>query len=159
LGKWVIGQRHNRQKGQLSEERKEKLDSIGFIWSKKAMTDSQLWEFRFQQLVEYKSQHGDCNVPTQNDQNPQLGSWVGTQRAFRKNGRLSKERQDKLDAIGFDWKANRNKLKHTDWNLRFEQLCDFQKLLDIATFLASSIPILNWDCGWGPNSRSRNKID
>jgi hypothetical protein len=127
LGKWVIGQRHNRQKGQLSEERKEKLDSIGFIWSKKAMTDSQLWEFRFQQLVDYKSQHGDCNVPTQNDQNPQLGSWVGTQRAFRKNGRLSQERQDKLDAIGFDWKANRNKLKHTDWNLRFEQLCDFQK--------------------------------
>ena len=125
LGKWVIGQRHLKHKGQLSNDRVRKLDRIGFIWSKKAMSDKELWEFRFQQLLDYRKEHGDCNVPTQNEENPQLGSWVGTQRAFRKNGRLSQIRQRRLDDIGFDWKANRNKLKHTDWNLRYEQLCAF----------------------------------
>jgi hypothetical protein len=51
-----------KKRTQLSDERKAKLDSIGFVWSTmRCHTD---WDVRFQQLLEYKEIFGDCHVPT-----------------------------------------------------------------------------------------------
>lgn len=34
-----------------------------------------VWNERFEELLEYKKQHGDCNVPGRYKANPTLGRW------------------------------------------------------------------------------------
>ena len=62
------------------------------------------------QLEEYKTEHGDCNVPTKYKHNTALGRWVSTQRSeFKKFQRGNKkaaidsERICRLESIGFIW--------------------------------------------------------
>ena len=45
--------------------------------------------------------------------------WVNNQRRFQKNGKLSQERFDKLDKIGFQWSLR------TSWNDRYTDLVTF----------------------------------
>jgi hypothetical protein len=99
LGTWVCTQRRKQKKLLLSEECEAKLNSIGFAWSTRCLVD---WNLRFQQLLEYKEVCGDSNVPHSYCRNPQLGRWVHSQRKANKN-KLTKERWEKLDSIGFDW--------------------------------------------------------
>ena len=49
------------------------------------------WEVRFQQLVDYKRVHGDCNVPQRYKANQQLGIWVSEQRTKKET--MSEERR------------------------------------------------------------------
>ena len=70
------------------------LDSIGFVWKFRATPISVDWEVRFQQLVEYKRVHGDCNVPQRYKANPQLGTWVITQRT--KEETMSEKRRKQV---------------------------------------------------------------
>ena len=96
LGRWVDKQRVKRKKGKLlSEERVQKLGDIGFVWN-----PTPSWDERLGELVKYKAEHGDCNVPQSQGS---LGTWVNNQRIARKRGKLSEERARKLDALGFDW--------------------------------------------------------
>lgn len=66
---------------------------------------SSSWDYGFGQLRAYKEANGDCNVrnvfKTPTGEN--LGTWVMTQRQAYKKGQLSKDRIDKLEAIGFKW--------------------------------------------------------
>ena len=72
------------------------LESIGFSWEP---TD-EAWTARFDELVDFKDENGDCNVPKV--QGP-LGRWVDTQRQSYKKGKLSQERIGLLKSIGFEW--------------------------------------------------------
>ena len=58
------------------------------------------WDERLEELKQYKARHGDCNVPWNHGS---LGKWVKRQRNVRKNGKLSDDRIQKLDELGFDW--------------------------------------------------------
>ena len=93
LGKWVLNLR--QRKGKLTQERVQKLDDIGFVWN-----PTPSWDEHLDELSKYKSEHGDCNVPT--SQGP-LGTWVNTQRRAYKKGKLSEKRVRKLDDISFSW--------------------------------------------------------
>ena len=44
----------------MTDERKEKLDAIGFLWKVRERAD---WNDRYQELVEYKNENGHCVVP------------------------------------------------------------------------------------------------
>jgi len=74
------------------------------------------WEERFQQLVEYKSIHGHCNVPAFYSPNKHLGRWVlrcrqsytlflthGRSGVTPGNNSINQERIGMLDSIGFMW--------------------------------------------------------
>jgi len=67
------------------------------------------WERRYFELLQYKKQHGDCCVPISYQANKPLANWVSTQRKqynLRMQGRksvLTRERMERLDAIGFIW--------------------------------------------------------
>ena len=103
IGTWVSNQRRAYKDGELSQDRIDQLNSIGFNWAlKKRVEQTERvrvpWETRFNQLVEYKAKHGDCNVPVRQGQ---LGQWVHKQRYTYKIGKLSKDRIDRLDGIGF----------------------------------------------------------
>ena len=63
----------------LSDDRKAKLDALGFVWSLRSKRIDDHWDGMFQQLLDYKHQHGDCLVPSRYS-NVKLGKWVETQR-------------------------------------------------------------------------------
>ena len=96
---WVSNQRANLKKGKLRTDRKKRLDKIGFIWD----TRDTAWEKKFTKLIEFKNEYGHCNVSQKWTKDLQLGKWVSHQRSFRRNGKISSERIQKLDQIGFRW--------------------------------------------------------
>jgi uncharacterized protein YrrD len=98
LAMWVNTQRVFKKKGRLSADRISQLNALGFVWN----TLEQTWEERFRELVAYKKKHGNCLVPS-SWKNEQLARWVGTQRVFKKKGRLSADRISRLNALGFVW--------------------------------------------------------
>ena len=67
------------------------------------------WIERYEELKKYKETHGDCNVPRRHGA---LGIWVDTQRTnyrFLKEGksaRMSDDRIQKLESVGFQWSCN-----------------------------------------------------
>jgi len=126
LGKWVDNQRlqyKNFQKGKksaLTQERIEKLESIGFVWEVQSQ-----WNGQFKLLQQYKNDHGDCLVPRRctTSAGTNLGRWVNTQRQQYKKfeegkpSHMTQERIDKLESIGFVWDA-----QESQWNELFELL-------------------------------------
>lgn len=104
LGQWVKNQRdaHTRRGSkELLKERIKRLNGIGFVW--KVRHEYVPWDERFDQLVKYKEDHGDCNVSQKYKANPQLGEWVQNTRKGYKNGKLPKKQIKRLQGIGFKW--------------------------------------------------------
>jgi hypothetical protein len=96
LGSWVLSQRQN--KGKLSADRRERLDTLGFDWNPLEVG----WEEGFAYLTHYKNREGHCRVRTEHKEDGfSLGQWVRAQRA-RKN-KLSDQRRRRLDDLGFEW--------------------------------------------------------
>jgi hypothetical protein len=118
LGQWVIVQRQMHKRNKLSNERQDMLDSIGFVWHKR---DAEDWDFRFEQLVQYKRTHGSCDVQESNETNQELGRWVKYQRFFKGQNSLRKARVDKLESIGFIFSQK------FDWDFHFEQLVEYKR--------------------------------
>jgi len=57
----------------------------------------------FEVLVEFKSRYNHCNVPQKDSEYRSLGLWVSAQRQRLKKGKLSTERINQLNDIGFKW--------------------------------------------------------
>ena len=66
-----------------------KLESIGFEWSLRTRVPHVDWDHRFNELKQYKVDHGDCNVPKGWKGNKQLAE-LGDSRQ-RDQYRLLKE--------------------------------------------------------------------
>ncbi len=99
LARWVTAQRHHRKKGTLSEERVRRLDELGIAPSYAA----NLWEEHFSELEAFRREHGHCKISTASKTHAALGNWVRAQRERRKQGKLSEERIERLDRLGFVW--------------------------------------------------------
>ena len=100
-GQWVSVQRINRET--LSNERKARLDALGFVWD---VLSSQ-WEEGFERLRAFIKDNGNSNVPLKYNSSDgfKLGFWVSNQRALREKEKLSDERKARLDSLGFVWGA------------------------------------------------------
>ena len=121
LATWVCNQRQ-RYNGTnscrpLSKDQIEKLEAIGFHWTRRGKRDRAFgtitvrgrvgvrysWDERFAHLVQFKEKHGHCNVATHRTP---LGRWVATQRQrFKGNvpNRMKQYQINKLESIGFKW--------------------------------------------------------
>jgi hypothetical protein len=99
LGSWATNQRISKKSGKLSEDRIRRLEELGFVWN----TRDTAWEERFAALVNYRDRSGNCNVPQNWPENPQLAEWVSTQRGARKANKLDADRIRSLDELGFEW--------------------------------------------------------
>jgi Helicase associated domain len=60
----------------LTSDRIRALESAGFVWNSHDAT----WLARFQELMDFREQHGHCNVPTKWPENQSLARWVTFQR-------------------------------------------------------------------------------
>ena len=108
LGSWVKSQRKYYDKNMLSQDRLLRLKKIGFSFS----PHDDKWNFMFSILKKYSVQFGNCLLPYNYIYlNEKLGMWVKCQRRDYKNNRLSEERIQKLNDIGFVW------IISTDYNL------------------------------------------
>jgi hypothetical protein len=71
LAAWVNTQRTAYKKETIHEDRKEKLESIGFVWRRYKLPkkpsdifiESEAWILRYEKLMEYHHTQGHCLVP------------------------------------------------------------------------------------------------
>ncbi|GFH61991.1 hypothetical protein CTEN210_18467 [Chaetoceros tenuissimus] len=161
---WATSQREQYRKmssglkSQMTQERVEKLESLGFEWT----PTEDAWNERFEELKEFKAQQGHCNVPHRYEPNKGLGIWVGTQRNQYKlmsNGSkstMTQERVAKLESLGFVWNRSRDRLKDT-WNERFEQLKEYKVQnghCNVPTVYKPNKALFGWVC----NQRRQYKL-
>lgn len=108
LGEWIVYNRQRYLGGNLTQNRIERLEAIGMVWS----TSNDLWEQNYAAATQYYLEHGDLEVPIKYE-TPSgfgLGVWLGAQRTAHKAGELPQEQVERLDALGMDW-TNRNDRK------------------------------------------------
>jgi len=115
LGKWVSQQRVSYKNELLSNERKMRLEEIGVAWD----SFDTKWEAGISELLQYKAEHGDVNVPK--NWPGRLASWVAVQREFHKKGKLLSERKKRLDEIGFEWNIHDSK-----WDAFYKELLEYK---------------------------------
>ena len=118
LGQWVRSQRRAYRAESLAQDRIGRLSSIGFKWKQKGPNVP--WETRFDELVQYKAKHGDCDVPTKQGK---LGTWVGTQRGAYRDDKLEQGCIDRLNSIGFKWRVVKEKVP---WDTQFKELVQYK---------------------------------
>lgn len=108
LGEWIVYNRQRYLGGNLTQNRIERLEAIGMVWS----TSNDLWEQNYAAATQYYLEHGDLEVSIKYETSSGfgLGVWLGAQRAAHKAGELPQEQVERLDALGMDW-TNRNDRK------------------------------------------------
>ena len=105
LGSWLHTQRIVKRKGMLSQDREEKLLKIGMVFDVREMQ----WGNMYNLAKKYYEHHGNLNVPANfktinghlyDNDGFNLGTWIVTQKMFNKKGTLSRDKKEKLLAIG-----------------------------------------------------------
>ena len=124
LGAFVARQRYLNKKGALKEEKRAKLDELGFGWVGKRKLRPDPWNRKLQELKEYKEKHGHCMVNVQT--RTPLGNWVQTQRRMRKL--LTESQRASLDELGFVWEESQKKKNDIRWDEKFDQLKHYKRV-------------------------------
>ncbi len=114
LGEWIVYNRQRYQGGSLSDDRIERLESLGMVWD----TGSILWEKSYAAAVQYYLENHTLEIPVKyvTPDGMALGVWLGSLRAAYKEDVLTDAQIEKLEALGVDW-ANRNDRK---WQTAYE---------------------------------------
>lgn len=116
-------------KSKSQQERIDILTQLGFVFttspspiSTRTYSSDRAWQNMYTKLTAHHKTHGHLNVPS----NTSLGQWLVRQRyLYRLNDEsLSKERVEKLNALGISWETRYEVL----WDQRIEELKDFKKL-------------------------------
>jgi hypothetical protein len=115
---WTGLQRNFGNRGRLQPDRRRRLDELGFVWNR----IEALWERFYSELAAFQRAHGHCCVPVKGHEG--LHSWVFRQRHQRE--RLSPERRQRLDDLGFEWQAP-HRVSHSDptWESHLAHLIAF----------------------------------
>jgi hypothetical protein len=121
LARWVKRQRYQYKlmmtgkPSNMTADRVNVLNQIGFCWD----SHSASWNDRFGELLQYKREHGNCNVPTSYVKNERLAAWVKAQRRQHKlimegkDSTLTSKRQAQLEAVGFEWRLRASRSLET----------------------------------------------
>jgi hypothetical protein len=101
LGYRVSHYRAEYKKGNLSKEKVDELNSLGFVWDVK----EHLWQNGFLSLLDYKKTYGHINfVNSAVIDNYPIGSWRKQQRRKYKQDKLTPEQIKKLESVdGWKW--------------------------------------------------------
>ena len=116
LGTWLGTQKQLHKKEKLSEERKQLLEKIGINF----ITDdtTKTWNKMYDLAKSYYEHKDNLNIPQRfktlngyeyNEDGLKLGFWISNQRMFKKNNKLTIEKQKMLEMIGIVWNIKKNK--------------------------------------------------
>ena len=100
LGIWVSNQRAAYKKKEMTVERINLLEYVGFVWS---VLEHQ-WMKKYERLVAFREDHNHVRVPLRYEADRELGIWIFNQR--QRKGKMSSDRQKLLNSIGFVWNAS-----------------------------------------------------
>ena len=93
LGRWCLKQRQQKKINCLSRDRIKKLDEIGFVFD---LLENE-WNRRYEQYKRYIKETKTSYIPRRFIyEEEKLGAWVDTQKKRYKEGKISKERINKL---------------------------------------------------------------
>ena len=114
LGTWCGTQRMTYKNNKLSSERIKKLENLGFKWT--VIEDK--WNAQLEYLKEYLDKFNllpeyNINYPTDN----KLGAWCSRQRSLYRENKLSKNKINQLESIGFIWEPLKS-----NWEKQFRYL-------------------------------------
>ena len=140
LGTWGGTQRGLWKKGELQEERYQKLLDLGFRFD----SHGELWDFCYSEVLKFFQKFGHCNLPSgYTVDGINLQTWFKTQRTKKNHGKLSEDRIMRLDEIGFDWDPMSKK-----WEKGFCMLVAFREKfnhVDVKPrFIFNNYPLGNW---------------
>ena len=94
LNTWSATQRHRRRTGSISDSEISRLDQIGFLWD----PDAEGWQYKYKStLLFFKD--GLDRARFKNDYGFDPISWLHQSRSSRKNGKLTKEQEQKLKSL------------------------------------------------------------
>jgi hypothetical protein len=123
LGKWVNKQRQLKKMDRLDLHRQTILEDMGFEWVLVERRANVPWEETFSLLKTFKEREGHCNVPRfHKEDGANLGVWLENQRQFKKNGKLYRDRKERLEEMGIEWL-----LASAKWDGMYDLLKQFQK--------------------------------
>lgn len=125
LVNWITFQRKMYKKKLMSENRINLLNQINFIWDNEHEI---YWHDMYEKLKFFKETYGHTNVS--NEYNINLHQWVYYQKELYKLNKLSKNKIEKLNILGFIWEYETdlkwenmfNELKNSDNYLNNKQL-------------------------------------
>jgi hypothetical protein len=121
LESWIIIQRANHKRGQLSKDRVKRLESLkGWLWD----PFGDQWNSSYGELESFVKAHGHALVPASLRQNGVgLGIWITNQRVVYRRGQLSKDRVKRLESLnGWSWDPLEGQ-----WNSSYRALESFVK--------------------------------
>lgn len=124
LNVWVTKQRRNKK--QLSLDKIDRLNEIGFVWREdleQAAEDK--WYRMYEELKQFKQERGHCRVSERSKTHPQLGNWVSRLRAYPE--RIEEDKLKLLNEIGFAWKEDIARGREETWMNNYVRLKDFHK--------------------------------
>jgi hypothetical protein len=135
LGEWC--RKQQRDQAALSQDRRARLDEIGFDFESLTEKNERRWNEMLQRLKAYKREHGDCLVPSRSSAkatypDKELSLWVTNQRTGYKHDTIPNHRIVKLEEVGFVWSLREGSPIVSErheilWEKMFEQLRDFYK--------------------------------
>ncbi len=101
LGTWISGQRYSYGLGRLPKKRIELLEAIGMDWQR---FDGK-WALGFSHLEAYVKEFGNAKVPYNYvcSDGFKLGNWATSQRSRKVTGKLSNDKIQKMEALGWVW--------------------------------------------------------
>jgi hypothetical protein len=109
LGQWVNKQRTRHRDGTLAPARAAALRALGFDFAPYERS----WEAHYARLVGYAAAHGgDTRVPrgaSAPEDVRALGEWLNQQKRQRAAGKLAREREENLEALGVTWSTPKPK--------------------------------------------------
>jgi hypothetical protein len=112
---------------------------------------------RYNELVKFKREFGNCKVPQRYHANPSLGTWVNRLRQKFNKGTLSDELVAKLNELEFSWEA-RDVPQENLWMLRYNELVEYKREFGHCnvpySYIRKSNPQL---CSWVGEQRRRFK--
>lgn len=128
IAPWVGDQRTAYRKGYLHPDREKLLLNIGFSFN----TYTDAWEHSLNLLLEYQKEQGTLNIGKREVyQGERLGLWVQHQRDAYRDGTLSQQRINRLNAVGFDWDP-----LETEWLRRYVQYQRYVKTNSGNTYIS-----------------------
>lgn len=107
LYRWVVLNRTLYRKGLLDSDKKELLDSKGFIFDP---NDVQWWDGFYKWLNFVNTNDREPSTSTDDKEEVKIAKWSFYQRRLNNGGRIREDRKEVLNKNGFKWS-----LRNQDW--------------------------------------------
>ncbi|MBF8276855.1 MAG: helicase [Candidatus Brocadiaceae bacterium] len=128
LGRWQTKRRQDYKNGKLTPDRTKRLEEIGFKWKFMDEILSKSFARGFQETLKYKALFDTSNAPysyvTQGGF--KLGQWQNSIRQKYKENKLSPDKVNRLEEIGFKWAIIEN-IIHEAWERGFTETLKYKE--------------------------------